>query len=392
MKKNLIQKSILIMLFFSPLLFFATAVQTPPKSDDFYKQAVEFLQGKGLVEEWFTRSFLPLFNVFMKSEYGSMIVLGQAIAGGGTLCYLSYIGWQMVSGDKQWEIMPILKPFATGLVLMNWLAFTDLIKKPTDMLRDGAIAGFETEQAQVNALRWKHYKLQNIMVDRIYEQQGEALAAQQQQEQANESMLDQMADIVDGLFNIGDSIMAPVYELTARLQIQVSMALSTILQIICIWILRLAIYGVLFIALLFGTFLIITGPIPIGLSVVPAFRSLFVVWVTNFINVSLYGFVAFTILRLGMLMIKFGYTAEIERYSKVINEADGSITNTGMFMQILQSNNFSLGLVVVSMLVTAFGVFLTPKICNLIISGSGVTTAVNSVSRTITTTATTAVK
>ena len=323
----------------------------------------------------------------MQSEYGSSIALGQAIAGIGTTLYLSFIGWQMLSGDKQWEIMPILRPFATGLVLMNWVAFTNIIKKPCDLMRDGAISAFQSEQAQVNALRWKRYKYVNIMADRIFEQQGQALAAQQQQEQANESMLDQMADIVDGLFNVGDTLLAPVYELTARLQVQVSMALSVLLETICIWILRIIVYGIIFVALLFSTFLIITGPIPIGLSVIPNFRSLFTTWVTNFININLYGFVAFTTLRLGMLIIKFGYTAEIERYQQILAD-DGSVSNIGMFMQVLQSNQFNLGLVAVSMLVTAFGVLLTPKICNLIISGSGVTNAVQIVGKTTTSVAT----
>lgn len=386
MKIKIYTKSIFTMLFFSPLIFFSQ-IQTPPKSDDFYQKAIEFLQGKGLIEDWFSQSFLPLFNTFMQSEYGSSIALGQAIAGIGTTLYLSFIGWQMLSGDKQWEIMPILRPFATGLVLMNWVAFTNIIKKPCDLMRDGAISAFQSEQAQVNALRWKRYKYVNIMADRIFEQQGQALAAQQQQEQANESMLDQMADIVDGLFNVGDTLLAPVYELTARLQVQVSMALSVLLETICIWILRIIVYGIIFVALLFSTFLIITGPIPIGLSVIPNFRSLFTTWVTNFININLYGFVAFTTLRLGMLIIKFGYTAEIERYQQILAD-DGSVSNTGMFMQVLQSNQFNLGLVAVSMLVTAFGVLLTPKICNLIISGSGVTNAVQSVGKTTTSVAT----
>ena len=364
------------MLFFSPLLLLATAsqtIQTPPKSDDFYQKAVEFLQGKGIIEDWFSKSFLPLFNTFMVSEYGSMIILGQAIAGAGTLLYLSYIGWQMISGDKQWEIMPILKPFSIAFVLMNWISFTNIIKAPCDLLRDGAVTAFQAEQDQVNALRWKRFKYVNMMVDRIYEQQGNALAKQEQQEQANQSVLEGMADTV---LSVGDSLMAPVYELSARLQVHVSLALSSLLETICLWILRVAVYGIIFIALLFTTFLIITGPISIGISVIPIFASSFSTWVSRFINVNLYGFVAFTTLRLGMILVKFGYTAEIERYSKILSE-DGNISNTGMFMQVMQSNQFNLGLVAVTMLVTSVGVFMTPTLCNYIISANGISSGIS---------------
>lgn len=366
------------MLFFNPLILMATTTTTPAKSDEFYQKSVEFLQGKGIIEEWFSKSFMPLFNTFMTSEYGSMIVLGQAIAGIGTLLYLSYIGWQMLSGDKEWEIMPILRPFATGFVLMNWLAFTNMIKQPCDLMRESAVASFQAEQDQVSALRWKRYKYLNMMTDRIYEKQGEAMAKQQQQEQANTSMLEDMADAV---MSAGDSLLAPIYELTARLQVNISLALSTLLETLALWILRIAVYGVIFIGLLFSTFMIITGPISIGISVMPMFGASFGTWVSRFINVNLYGFVAFTTLKLGMILVKFGYTAEIERYSQILAE-DGSISNTGMFMQIMQSNQFNLGLVAVTMLVTAVGVFMTPKLCDYIISASGMSTGMSSAKRT----------
>ena len=153
LKTKLFNKGILSVLFFSPLLIFASGnpIQTPPKSDEFYQTAVKFLQGEGVIEDWFTASFLPLFDTLMVSEYGSMIVLGQAIAGAGMILYLSYIGWGMASGDRKWEIMPLIRPFATGLVLLNWLAFTNIIKKPATLMREAAITGFQQEQDQVNA-------------------------------------------------------------------------------------------------------------------------------------------------------------------------------------------------------------------------------------------------
>ena len=136
-----------------------------------------------------------------------------------------------------------------------------------------------------------------------------------------------------------------------------------------------------------ATFLIITGPISIGISVIPMFSSSFSTWVARFININLYGYVAFTILKIGMILLKFGYTAEIERYSKILADT-GEITNTGMFMQVMQAGTFNFGMVIVTMLVTAYGVTQTPTLCNMIISANGVSSAggafINSIkSRTI---------
>lgn len=378
MKNSIYRKSIYIMLFFSPIFLLASSTTlTQPKSDEFYQQAVEFMQGKGIIEDWFSKSFMPLFTTFMQSEYGSMIILGQAIAGAGALLYLSYIGWQMVSGDKQWEIMPILRPFATAFVLMNWISFTNIIKIPCDKLRDGAVASFQAEQDQVNALRWQRYKYVNVMIDRIYEEQSNAMAKMEQQENANESMLDKIGDAI---VSTGDSLLAPVYELYARLQVNIALALSVLLETICLWILRIAVYGIIFMSLMFMTFMIITGPISIGISVIPMFGSSFATWVSRFININLYGFVAFTTLKLGMVLMKFGYTAEIQRYEAIIDDA-GNISNTGMFMQVMQSNQFNLGIVAVTMVVTAVGVLMTPKLCDYIISAGGMSAGMSSAKR-----------
>ena len=154
--------------------------------------------------------------------------------------------------------------------------------------------------------------------------------------------------MADTVLSAGDSLLAPIYELSARLQVYINLALSSLIEMICLWILRIVVYGIIFMALLFTTFLIITGPISIGISVIPMFSSSF---------------------------------------SKILADT-GEITNTGMFMQVMQAGTFNFGMVIVTMLVTAYGVTQTPTLCNMIISANGVSSAggafINSIkSRTI---------
>ena len=160
------------MLFFIPCLVFGQDTH----SDEYYQKAMDFLQGEGVLEGWFTEKFLPLYDSFMTAEYGRFILFGQAVAGIGALLYLGNIGWQMISGDREWEIVPMLKPFAIGLVIMNWVGFVGLIRTPLLKLQDVSESSFVQSQQELNSLRWVRFKKQQQVVDRIIEEQAKAQA------------------------------------------------------------------------------------------------------------------------------------------------------------------------------------------------------------------------
>lgn len=351
------------MLFFIPCLVFGQDTH----SDEYYQKAMDFLQGEGVLEGWFTEKFLPLYDSFMTAEYGQFILFGQAVAGIGALLYLGNIGWQMISGDREWEIVSMLKPFAIGLVIMNWVGFVGLIRTPLLKLQDVSESSFVQSQQELNSLRWVRFKKQQQVVDRIIEEQAKAQAEIEQQEAGDQSLIEEGLDMVgDGL----TSLMSPIYELYLRLQVGLQLAISSMLELIGLWILRVCVYGVFFIQLIFSTILIIVGPIPVGLSVFPAFSSFLSQWVARFININLYGFVAFIVLKIGILLQLFAFEAEIERYDQIINN-DGSIKNMDLLLTYSGSGIMSFGLVIVCFLITAVGILCVPTLANYIIpSGS----------------------
>ncbi len=364
MKTTIYLKSIiLLVLFFIPCFVFGQDTH----SDEYYQKAMDFLQGEGVLEGWFTEQFLPLYDSFMTAEYGRFILFGQAVAGVGALLYLGNIGWQMISGDREWEIVPMLKPFAIGLVIMNWVSFVGLIRTPLLKLQDVSESSFVESQQELNSLRWVRFKKQQQVVDRIIEEQAKAQAEIEQQEAGDQSLIEQGLDMVsDGL----TSLMSPIYELYLRLQVGLQLAISSMLELIGLWILRVCVYGIFFIQLIFSTILIIVGPIPVGLSVFPAFSSFLSQWAARFINVNLYGFIAFIILKIGTLLQLFAFEAEIERYDQIINQ-DGSIKNMDLLLTYSGSGIMSFGLVIVCFLITAVGVLCVPTLANYIIPSGG---------------------
>ena len=244
MKRNLLQKSIIpLMLFLLPKISLAQVV-----TDEYYQKQVDFMQGKGVLEDWFTQSFLPLYDSYMIAEYGSLILFGQAIAGIASMIYMGNIGWTMLSGDREWEIMPMLKPFAIGLVLMNWLLFVGMIKSPIKLLTNYAEESFHESNEELAVLKMQRYKKQSQIIDIIFEESAKAQAEIEQQNAGNQTIIE------DGIDAIGDgftSLMSPVYEMGLRLQIMFSLALSTMLETVGLWILRICVYLIFFLQLIF---------------------------------------------------------------------------------------------------------------------------------------------
>lgn len=360
-RKSVERSIILIMLFLLPNLIFA---QAPGHSDEYYQQATDFLQGKGVIEEWFTDKFIPLYDTFMQAEYGSMILVGQAIAGVAAMLYLGNIGWQMLSGDREWEIMPMLKPFAIGLVLMNWLLFVELIKSPIEALTEYAQESFHDSQHELSALRTVRFKKQQQMLDIMISESAKAQAEIEQQNAGNKTLLDEGLDVVgEGLTDL----LSPVYELYTRLQFAFQFAISAMLETIGLWILRVCVYLIFFIQIIFSTILIIIGPIAIGLSIFPMFSSSFGTWLAKFINVNLYGFMAYIVMKVGVLLQSFAFEAEIDRYNQMINE-DGTVKSMEMILTFSSSGIMSFGLVVVCFIISGIGVLSVPTMANYVVS------------------------
>lgn len=371
-KKILFKKGIMfIMLFLCSLMSYSQDKVEGIRNDDYYAKAIDFMQGEGVLETWFTEGFMPLYDNFMKAEYGSYILFGQALACVAAMLYLGYIGWQMISGDKEWEIIPMLKPFAIGLVIMNWISFVDLIKTPLVSLQEAAHADFNESQTELTALRMTRFKRQQQVVDRLIEEKAKATAEVEQQNAGNQTLIEEGLDVVgEGL----TSLLSPIYELYLRLQIDMQLVVSAALETIGLWILRVCTYLIFFIQVIFSTILIIIGPISIGISVFPMFSSSFGSWVAKFININLYGFIAFIVLKIGTLLQKFAFTAEIDRYEQMVN-ADGSVKNMDLLFTFTSGGIMSFGLVVVCFVISGIGVLCVPTLANYIVTtGSNAST------------------
>ncbi|MCL1663417.1 hypothetical protein M2T78_04080 [Elizabethkingia ursingii] len=336
-----------------------------------YNQLLQFLKGDGAFEKWFMEVFTKL-DTQINDNATSASFLGRSIGGFGALCYLGYLGWQMAAGDRQWEITPMLRPIFIGFMLTNWVYFTQMIKYPFEKLAEPSQSIFQDIEKQVNDVRVKRFEKQNQLL--------EALIKYKADEQAKQQTIDNLEKSTDGgiLSSVGgkigegiDKLIAPIKEFQIRMNFEIQKLVADLIEGVALTILRVCTYLVFFIQKIWVYILITLGPIAVGISIIPGFESAMTNWVSKFINVNLYTFVAYTIINIGQQLIISGYQMEIDRYDLLIQ--NGAIVDYNMLLVYIQSNGMihTVLFPCVAYIVTGIGVLMTPTIADTIVSAGG---------------------
>ncbi|HBV17467.1 hypothetical protein NG800_016170 [Epilithonimonas ginsengisoli] len=336
------------------------------QTDDDYSNLLQFLKGDGAFEKWFMEVFTKLDNSVQDSAAGSALI-GKAIGGLGALMYLGYMGWQMAAGDREWEITPMLKPILIGFTLVYWSGFVNMIQAPFEAIAEPGISIFSEIESEVNDLRVERFKKQQQLLDAVIKLKAEEDAKQEVIENTTEDADDSWFDISEGL----DKLIQPIKEWQIRMEFQMQKLVAELIEFVCLSVLRICVYLIFFIQKIWAYILIILGPIAVGMALVPGFESSLYSWVSKFININLYTFVAYTIINIGQQLIASGYTMEIERYDTLLS--NGTITNLDALMVYVSNSGmiYNQLFTCVAYVVTGIGVLMTPTIADSIVSAGG---------------------
>lgn len=336
------------------------------QTDSDYSNLLQFLKGDGAFEKWFMEVFTKLDNSVQDSAAGSALV-GKAIGGLGALMYLGYMGWQMAAGDREWEITPMLKPILIGFTLVYWSGFVSMIQAPFEAIAEPGISIFSEIESEVNDLRVERFKKQQQLLDAVIKLKAEEDAKQEVIENTTEDADDSWYDISEGL----DKLIQPIKEWSIRMEFQMQKLVAELIEFVCLSILRVCVYLIFFIQKIWCYILIILGPIAVGMALIPGFENSLYSWVSKFINVNLYTFVAYTIINIGQQLIASGYEMEIERYDTLLS--NGTITNLDALMVYVSNSGMIYNQLFpcVAYVVTGIGVLMTHTIADSIVSAGG---------------------
>ncbi|HAY3591377.1 hypothetical protein CMT22_15995 [Elizabethkingia anophelis] len=331
-----------------------------------YNQLLQFLKGDGAFEKWFMEVFTKL-DTQVNNDATSASFLGRSIGGLGAMMYLGYLGWQMASGDRDWEITPMLRPIFIGFMLIYWSGFTSMIQYPFQKLAEPSQAIFGDIEKEVNDIRVKRFEKQNQLLEALIKKKAEEDAKQETIDKMGEKSDDSWFDFSDQF----DKLIAPIKEFQIRMNFEMQKLVADLIEAVALTILRVCTYLIFFIQKVWAYILIILGPIAVGISIIPGFESAMTNWVSKFININLYTFVAYTIINIGQQLIVSGYQMEIDRYDLLIK--NGAIVDYNMLLLYIQSNGMihTVLFPCVAYIVTGIGVLMTPTIADTIVSAGG---------------------
>lgn len=372
MKKT---KLLIIFLIVGILSSTLVKAQTTVPADQ-YKDAVSFLQGNGVYDSP-VMSFFQGMRDYAFGNFAAFIYDAQALSCIFMLMFFSIKSYEMMSGDKQLEIMPLLRPFGLMMVIMWWGVFCRVIAYPTDLIEAKTEAMFGDQQDEINALRFERAGLIIQVSDQLLTFQATTEVAADEAKDTNKGVGSQIVESVKGFF--ADNIYNPIVEMKIRMQTSLQLLITQAIELMAIWILRICVYIIFTLQIIYSTVLVILGPFSVAVSILPSFREAFSTWIARFVSVNLYVGIAYLILYIVGMLQKYAMTVEIEKYKSLIGGSGDAMEK----MAWLAGNGIlSFGLVIITFIVGAIAITTVPSISTWIISTSGISSAASTAART----------
>lgn len=341
---------------------------------DNFSKTFNFLQGDGVFEDGMMH-ILEKMRDTVWSHYDLFIADAQALAAIFMLIYFAIKSYEMMSGDKSLEIMPLLRPFGLVLLILWWSPFTRMIAYPADVIAAKTRSVFNTNQATINTLRLQRAQLMIQISDQLLTIQAQTETAKTEAdtwyEKATESVT---STIKEGYAEVWNTVV----ELRNRLRIGFQLLLTNLLETLAIWLLRICVYVIFVVYVIYSTILIILGPFAVSVSIVPAFRDSFSTWLARFISVNLYPGVAYLVMYVSSLLQEFAMKAEISRYESLVGTSGPDMEKLTVFAS---NGILSFGMVIISFVIGALTMMTVPSISTWIVSTSGVSSAASAMGR-----------
>jgi len=356
------------------LLSFSVFAQSTDNSSG--QQTLEFLQGDGVYENGMM-TFLGGLKESIWNHFGLFIGDAQALAAIFMIIYFAIKSYEMMVGDKRLEVMPLLRPFGLAMIIIWWGAFVKMVAFPTDLVQNQTDQMFNSEQSTVNALRVQRSTLMLAVANSLITFEAQTQVA----EKESDTWYGQAWDSVTSTIKQGISdVVSPLLELKNRLEVGMQLLFTQLLELIGIWILRIAVYVIFMIQIIYSSILIILGPFSVAVSILPAFRDSFSTWVARFVSVNLYSGIGYLIMYLCALMQEYALQSEISKYQVLVGQ-NGTTADLTKLAWFAGNGVLSFGTVIIVFLIGAICMFTVPSISTWIISTSGISSAASTFGR-----------
>ncbi|WP_241790973.1 plasmid transfer protein [Sphingobacterium rhinopitheci] len=359
--------------FIKPILYLMQNAE-PVDVPQSFKDTFNFLQGNGVYDD-VMMYFLRQMKNTVWTHYDAFIADAQALSAIFMLIFFAIKTYEMIAGDKQLEIMPLLRPFGLVMVILWWPTFTKVVAYPTDLVSLKTEVMFNESQTEVNNLRLQRAKLMVDISDQLLSIEAETETARIEADTWYEKSWESVRSSVKEGFS---QVWKPIVEMSNRLKVGWQLLITSLLETLAIWLLRICVYIIFIVQIIYSTILIILGPFSVAASILPAFKDSFSTWVARFISVNLYSGIAYLVMYVASLFQHYAMEAEISRYQQLVDTTEASIEKLTVFAS---NGVLSFGMVIGTFVIGALTMLTVPSISTWIISTSGISSAASTMGR-----------
>lgn len=306
----------------------------------------------------FAVDFFDQMEGILRANSFFLAEISQLVSALFALLYLSYKVWFIILGDEQWQIAPLLRPFALALAISFFPTVVSLIEVPGRLFLNVTNAQFEAISNQVDDQIWLKNRILTEHAQKLSEKAEEAKAV-------SESPTDEKEG---GFFSFGTEALEDLARSVSGIGMFISAQIEFLMQEIVMWLglafFQLCFYVIKFFEVIFKFVLIILGPIAFAFSIFPAFASSYTAWIARFISITLYSVVARIINVVALSFIKYGADYETQLYEQVNDSEEAFVTFT-------LSNGASPTILLVAYIAGGIALLTVPIISNWVVQSSG---------------------
>ncbi|GAA4431426.1 plasmid transfer protein [Pontibacter saemangeumensis] len=317
------------------------------------------------MRELIDRSIFDLFDglfLNIRDLAGSFLADAQAVAAIAMLLYFAVEAYKMMVGDEPLRYMALFRPFALALVIIFWGGFVDVLNFPLTVVRDSAKAMYTGQIDQVGDMHLERVALIDSVAIKLSDSNADF--EQVQAETQDKDWMEKMGIDLEPMFNK----MKGYY---LMLMAKMHFTMMRLVEYVVILLYQVCIYIIFFLQIIFAGILVILGPFSFALSILPGFRDSYLTWIGRYISVGLYSTIAYIVMSISFVLVKYGLMKEIDVLKAVLESEE-------MFIAYVSYPSGSISFYIVSLIIGGLAMLTIPVISTWIIYTSGIGNAIGS--------------
>lgn len=282
------------------------------------------------------------------------------------LCAVAYECWMMMLGRRVIDVLKLLRIIGLSLVISNIynitipinVAIASIFTTPAKHAAQSMTKRVAAKELQVAQLQDKYYERVRALQDSIE-------SAQKIETIGKDANV--MTEILYSVTNLGTTIENMTKRAAIVTETKITEWVNLIIRFIGEVIFQVSYYGLLVMQLVFLKLLQMVAPIMFALSITPVFSNAWSQWLSKYISISLWGFVAYVCVYYASGVMLYTIEKDIHAYTVLIGKSNiGSWESIGTLgMQGIGSTcMYFVGLCVGAVLLKS-----VPEVCSWLFPG-----------------------